>query len=206
MKNIHGIFLPDHEEHLLGFATGEGWSYQHHKLDKAMSYCIKRKQAIDIGGHCGLWSMHLTKLFEDVQAFEPVMAHRECYEMNVQGNYTLHPIGLGNREMTASIHTTEGSSGDSWVKPGNEVEIKLLDSFNLSPDFIKMDTEGFEYFICLGGEKTIKEYKPVIIVEQKPGKGKNFGLKDTQAVDLLKSWGYELKDEISGDFILVCNS
>jgi FkbM family methyltransferase len=206
MKNIHGIFLPDHEEHLLGFATGEGWSYQRHKLDKAMSYCIKRKQAIDIGGHCGLWSMHLTKLFEDVQAFEPVMAHRECYEMNVQGNYTLHPVGLGNREMTASIHTTEGSSGDSWVKPGDEVEIKLLDSFNLSPDFIKMDTEGFEYFICLGGEKTIKEHKPVIIVEQKPGKGKNFGLKDTQAVDLLKSWGYELKDEISGDFILVCNS
>lgn len=207
MKNIHGIWLPDHEEHLVThFAKGEGWQYQAHKLEKALSYCIGRKQAIDIGGHCGLWSMNLTKLFEDVQAFEPVQEHRECYTLNVQGNYTLHPVGLGNKEMTASIHTSPGSSGDSWVTPGNDVEIKLLDSFNLSPDFIKIDTEGFEYFILQGGEKTVREHKPVIIVEQKPGKGKTFGLKDTQAVDLLKSWGYELKEEISGDYILVCNS
>lgn len=171
-----------------------------------MEYCVPRRLAIDIGGHCGLWSHHLTNLFEDVVAFEPRMEHRECYVMNVQGNYTLHPVGLGNKDMRASIHHTEGSSGDSWVEPGDDVDIRTLDSFNLAPDFIKIDTEGFEYFICLGGEQTIKTHKPVIIVEQKKGKGSSFGLSDTAAVDLLVSWGYKMVKAISGDYIMVCSS
>ena len=206
MKNVFGVWLPDHEKHLVDhFATEEGWTYQKHKLNAALGFCTARGLALDIGGHCGLWSMHLTKLFDEVVAFEPRPEHRECYVMNVDGNFTLHACGLGDREMRAGIHHTEGSSGDSFVEPGDSVDIKLLDSFNLAPDFIKIDTEGFEYFIIRGGEKTIKAHRPVIIVEQKPGKGKSFGLKDTAAVDLLVSWGYELKQVLSGDYILVCN-
>jgi FkbM family methyltransferase len=206
MKNVKGIWLPDHEEHLLMFAKSEGWSYQKHKLDEVMNFVKKFDVCIDIGGHCGLWSMHLVKLFQQVHAFEPVKDHRECYVKNViSPNYKLYPYALGNEEKKVSIHTTNGSSGDSWVQDGDDVECKLLDSFRIKPDFIKIDTEGFEYYILLGGEKTIKEHKPTIIVEQKPNKGKNFGLKDTQAVDLLKSWGYTLHGQIAGDYVLSCN-
>jgi len=56
------------------------------------------------------------------------------------------------------------------------------------------------------GQNTIKTHKPVIIVEQKPGKGKSFGLDDIAAVRLLESWGYKLQERISGDYILTCNS
>lgn len=207
MKNVRGIWLPDHEEHLLLFATHDGWSYQKHKLDEALKHVKKRSLAIDIGGHCGLWSKHLVELFDQVVAFEPVEAHRECYVKNVQAdNYTLHPVGLGNREFRASMHTTHGSSGDSYLQKGDDFDVKTLDSFNLSPDFIKIDTEGFEFFILQGGENTVKTHKPTIIVEQKPGKGSTFGLKDTQAVDLLVSWGYKVQKAISGDYILTCSA
>ena len=206
MKNVHGVWLPDHEKHLVDhFATGIGWTYQTKKLTAAMGHCVSRKLAIDIGGHCGLWSVHLTKLFDEVVAFEPRPEHRECFVMNVNGNYTLHPYGLGNKPMRANIHHTEGSSGDSYVEAGDDVEIRTLDSFDLAPDFIKIDTEGFEYFILQGGEQTVKKHRPVIIVEQKKGKGASFGLKDTAAVDLLVSWGYKMQREISGDYILTCN-
>lgn len=202
MKNVLGVWLPDHEKHLVEeFATGPNWTYQKNKLDAAMEYCIPRRVAIDIGGHCGLWSRHLTQLFETVIAFEPKQEHRECYTMNVDGNYTLYPFGLGNRLMRANIHHTEGSSGDSWVEPGDTVEIRTLDSFDLKPDFIKIDTEGFEYFIIQGGERTIKEYRPVMVVEQKKGKGATFHLDDRAAIDLLESWGYKVVKEISGDYI-----
>lgn len=208
MKNVKGIWLPDHEEHLLVFASNEGWTYQKHKLDAAMGFVpySRRHLAVDIGGHCGLWSRHLTLLFDRVEAFEPVQEHRECFEKNViSKNYTLHPFGLGNEERTARIHTTKGSSGDSHVVDGDEVEIKTLDSFDLAPDFIKIDTEGFEYYICQGGEKTIKAHKPIMVVEQKPNHASTyFGLKDTKAVDLLLSWGYEVRKVISGDYILTC--
>jgi len=205
MKNVHGIWLPDHEKHLLTYATKRGWTYQKHKLTAAVKMCKKRKLAIDIGGHCGLWSMHLVKLFDQVVAFEPVKDHRDCYVKNVSGNYVLHPYGLGDRERKARIHTTQGSSGDSYVEDGDSVEVKTLDSFVLEPSFIKIDTEGFEYYICLGGEKTIRENKPVMVVEQKPDKGGTFGLGDTDAVSLLETWGYKVIEQLSGDYILKCD-
>ena len=36
---------------------------------------------------------------------------------------------------------------------------------NISVDFIKIDTEGWEYNILKGGENTIKQYKPIIQLE-----------------------------------------
>ena len=203
MKNIKGIWLPDHEEHLLTFARQENWTYQKNKLDAAVKHCPRKGVAVDVGGHCGLWAMHLCKIFETVHSFEPVPEHRECYVENVQSdNYFLHPYALGKEEGLVSIHIKPGSSGGCWVKKGDDVQIKTLDSFGLAPDFIKIDTEGHELFVLMGGEETIKKYKPTIIVEQKPGNAGKYGLKDQEAVTWLVQRGYKLQDVISGDFIL----
>lgn len=159
--------------------------------------------AIDVGGHCGLWSKELVKIFDNVVAFEPVADHRACYVKNVKAdNYTLHPVALGDKEDSISIHTSIGSSGDSWVDGKGDIPVKLLDTYNLNPDFIKLDCEGFEYFALKGGEEMLKRSRPCVIVEQKPGRAKKFGLKDTQAVTYLESLGAKLRKEISGDFIL----
>ncbi len=202
MKRVRGVWLPDHESHLLQYATKEDWTYQKSKLDAAMQYCPKRGVAIDIGGHCGLWSRHLVDYFEHVTAFEPVHQHRQCYVENVKGmNYTLHDCGLGSEEKLAAIHTTDGSSGDSWVMEGDEIEIKTLDSFNLLPDFIKIDTEGYESRIIQGGEWTIRSCKPIMVVEQKPGKGSNLGVGDLDAIHILRKWGAKVAEVKNGDYI-----
>lgn len=158
--------------------------------------------AIDVGGHCGLWSKEMTRLFDRVVAFEPVQEHRECFVKNVQGNYQLEPCALGEKEDLISIHTSKGSSGDSWVEGKGDIPVKLLDSFDLDPDFIKLDCEGYEYFALKGGEEMLKRCKPCVIVEQKPGRAQKFGLKETQAVTYLQSLGAKLRGEIAGDFIL----
>lgn len=44
-------------------------------------------------------------------------------------------------------------------------EVKRLDDFNLKPCFIKMDVQGFEYEVLLGGINTIKNSRPVILME-----------------------------------------
>jgi len=49
-----------------------------------------------------------------------------------------------------------------------------------------------------GSEKTIKKYFPVIVVEQNKG--------NTDAVELLQSWGYKLKgidDMFKSDYLMV---
>jgi FkbM family methyltransferase len=44
-------------------------------------------------------------------------------------------------------------------------EVKRLDDFNLKPCFIKMDVQGFEYEVLLGGINTLKNSRPVILME-----------------------------------------
>lgn len=201
MKNIHGVYLPDHEKHLLHFAKGSGWTYQAHKLVAALEYVDKFDCAVDVGGHCGLWSMALEQLFKEVHAFEPLKDHIECFKKNTK-NAVLHPFALGDVEGSCSIHTDHGSSGDSWIVGDGDIPIKVLDGFDLKPDFIKLDCEGYEYFALKGGEKTLKKYRPVVIVEQKPGRGQKFGIKEKEAVDYLESLGWKLRLEIAGDFIM----
>ena len=46
-----------------------------------------------------------------------------------------------------------------------KINIQKLDKFNLKPDLIKIDTEGSELDVIKSSLKTIKKYKPLIIVE-----------------------------------------
>jgi len=206
MKQVNGVWLPDHEVHLYDYA-GNGppgeWTYQKNKLDLAMPWVKKRGVAVDVGGHCGIWARELCKLFEHVHSFEPVKDHRDCYALNQRStNWTLYPYALGERDGRVGYETRPGSSGDTWLVPGVGVDVKTLDWFNLAPDLLKIDCEGFELFVVKGGEKTLKQYKPVVIVEQKPGHGARYGLGDTDAVTWLESLGYKMHREIWGDYIL----
>lgn len=214
MKQVRGFWLPDAEEHLIPFLQSGpefagGPTYQLHKLMACMPFIKNFGHAIDVGGHCGLWSRPLAAMFGKVTAFEPVLEHRECFKKNVEtyppGNVWLLPFALGTHDTTITMHTGQASSGDTCVSLGGEhaAEMRTLDSFALPRvDFVKIDCEGYELYVLQGGEQLIRKWRPTIIVEQKPGKGRQFGLSDTAAVKLLQDWGAQLVKEISGDYIM----
>lgn len=204
MKLVDGVYLPDGEEHLVRYAGTQDWRYQGEKLDAAMKYCKGRDVAVDVGGHCGLWSKELAKLFDLVVAFEPLEEHRRCFEMNVKGNFFLYPFALGEVKETVLMRTKPHSTGDARIsKEGTvEVEVKRLDDlWNGGCDFLKIDTEGYEEFVLRGAENLLK-HKPVVIVEQKPKKAQEYGLAETGAVEFLKSIGAVQREVIAGDYIL----
>lgn len=215
MKMSHGWWFPDHEVHLIGWMNSKKnkvvmngrCAYQGNKQLAALKHCKRFHTAVDVGGHVGLWSFNLAHKFAQVHAFEPVAAHRDCFNGNLNGlaNATLHPIALGAEPGLISIDTETGSSGNSAVGVGpGEIEMRTLDSFCFQElDFLKIDTEGFEENVLRGGEQTIKACKPVIVVEQKRAMASRFGLKPLGAVRLLEFWGYKIAEEISGDFIMV---
>jgi FkbM family methyltransferase len=182
---------------------GKG-TYQIKKLRAAVAQCTQKRVALDVGGHCGLWSMQLVKQFGHVHAFEPVAAHRACFVKNVTtDNVTLHAVALGAAPGSISMHTAPTSSGDSWVSGVGDIPMVVLDSFGFfNVDFIKIDVEGSELSVLRGGEDTIKRCKPIIIVEQKPGHAQRFGFGETAAVPYLISLGYRCVKELSGDFIM----
>lgn len=211
LKQVGGIWLPEHETHLVDWmkrmnqVVDGKLTYQLDKRNLALKYVKNWRTAIDVGAHCGLWSMDLAKRFTELHAFEPVELHRQCWSKNVPTDGTtaiLYPCALGEENGAVSIHTADTSSGDSWISGAGDIPLRRLDDFDLQHvDFIKMDTEGHELFVLRGGEQTIRRCKPCIIVEQKPGHGKHFGIGDTDAIPLLKSWGAVLRAERSGDYI-----
>ena len=79
-----------------------------------------------------------------------------------------------------------------------------LDSLKLKDvDFLKIDCEGYEENVIRGGIETITASKPVIIVEQKRDMAEKLGLPTLGAVDLLKTLGYRVVDELAEDYIMV---
>lgn len=202
--------FPDGEKHLQEWMNKvnvriEGrLTYQMGKYQAATSYCSAKRVSVDVGAHVGLMSYWMAKDFDHVHAFEPVSAHRECFAFNVPAyNVTMHPVALGVVNDSVAIRTGPNSSGDSWVSGPGDIEMTVLDEFELEDvDFLKLDTEGHELPILMGGEKTLKRCRPVVMVEQKKGHAQRFGLPETGAVDYLKSLGYALRREMSGDYIM----
>lgn len=84
-----GVYFPDNERHMIEWCNTAGemvdgkTSYQIKKLRKAVSYCKQFRVACDVGGHIGMWSMQLAKQFSTLHVFEPVAAHRECFQANI---------------------------------------------------------------------------------------------------------------------------
>jgi len=215
LKQIHGWWFPQHETHLPVwmdhpknrlYLNGRR-AYQGKKQIAALKYCTQHRVALDVGGHIGLWSFNLAHEFGAVYAFEPVAEHRECFTKNLAGvgqHVHLKAFALGVEAGSVSIATEPGSSGNSTVSGPGEIPMYTLDSLGIPDiDFIKVDCEGYEENVLRGGAETIKTYRPVVIVEQKRDMASKMGLRPLGAVLFLKSLGYRVAEEISGDFIMV---
>ncbi|MCC6489153.1 MAG: FkbM family methyltransferase [Candidatus Hydrogenedentes bacterium] len=217
MIKHQGIWLPDGETHLTEWMTKNGemvdgrGTYQIKKLRAALAHVKDFRTAVDVGAHVGLWTMQLLKRFRCVHAFEPVAAHRECWQANLAGmsaghDLTLHACALGDHEGRVSIVTAPTSSGDSRVGGAGDIPLCMLDTFGQvqDVDFIKLDCEGYELFALKGAARIINRDLPVICVEQKPGRGQQFGLPELGAVEwLTKEFGYRCVEKMSGDYVMV---
>lgn len=213
---VNGIVLPEDDTH---FAQGilnsplfqDKGTYQLKKLTMGLELVpvSRRGVALDVGGHVGLWSRVLSAHFRQVVAFEPVPHLAECFRQNAPG-VELHEVALGHGHATAVGFVVEkGNSGNSRFAhrehaPSTVVDMRTLDSYRFPVvDFLKIDVEGFETAVVQGGENTIRMCKPVIVVEQKPGHAPRYGFGETEAVTLLKSWGFTVAWTLAGDFCLV---
>jgi len=222
MIEYKGIYLPDGETHLIEWMEKRNEivkgkpTYQYHKLRAAVDLCPpdRRRRAIDVGAHCGLWSMHLADEFAAVVAFEPLEAHRACFYLNVtNGAVELWPNALGDSDPIEIDMTTDPtSSGDTRVreagsiaKSSGVVELRRLDGWRFDHvDFIKIDCEGYELPVLRGATETILHHRPVICVEQKPKHAQRYGFAETEAVAWLeKQHGYRVAKILSGDYMMV---
>jgi FkbM family methyltransferase len=181
-------------------------TYQYRKLERALTLMPmeRRRRAVDIGAHVGLWSMQLVKHFEFVYAFEPNPVVADLWRWNVTAkNAVLRELALGKAETTVGLKVYDGHSGHTQVSGSGDVKMCTLDSFGfVNIDFIKIDVEGLEASVVKGAEETILRCRPVMVVEQK-GEDGRMGLKKDGALNWLQALGMKAIDCIGGDYFMV---
>jgi hypothetical protein len=74
---------------------------------------------------------------------------------------------------------------------------------NIPVDFIKIDTEGWEYFILQGGEKTIQKYKPMIQLEWNNDNMKQCNVNVSEFIAYIDTIGYKKRNMIGENLIIV---
>ena len=141
---------------------------------------------IDIGANKGQWSsMVLEETGAHIYAFEPQrFPYVKLMQLSMISGGRLSPINLAlgenSRRISINVHKTSDELSfigkelqnmpllEKSVKKQEMIKISTLDLFveeyfidNI--DFIKIDTEGYEYEVITGANKTIKSLKPRFI-------------------------------------------
>ena len=93
------------------------------------------------------------------------------------------------------------NSGMHFVIPGNEVYMIQLPDFG-GLDFLKVDVEGFEYYVLLGALTLLDKYNPIVIFENKASVQARYQ-ESVNPVAFMESLGYKTAAISRSDIIMV---
>jgi FkbM family methyltransferase len=169
----------------------------------------------DVGAFHGLMSIVASKAVGPtgkVIAFEPNPVAREWLDkhlrLNKCANVTVEPVGLMDYEGPADFYVQEGDVtwNSSFVRDFVDAKHKLapltvqctsIDAYvrntGLTPDFIKIDTEGTELSVLQGAKQTIAKHRPILVLEMNPASALKAGTTLSKLVEELESLSYVLK-------------
>eukprot|EP00347_Sterkiella_histriomuscorum_P010148 403377418 len=173
---------------------------------------------IDVGANIGWFSLAAASKGFNVIAFEPFIENINGFKASIQANsgfdyfITLYEVGLSNEDKTCQLYTYDYNMlngnircddqefEEGWSR--GQVNITTLDSYvNVIPEnaligVMKIDTEGFEYFILKGGEQFLRMHKVrYILMEYFPLRMEELGYKPLDLLQLLNSLDYEVHKE-----------
>ena len=154
-------------------------------------YSDKTKDALDIGVYRGVYTYKLSENFKTVHSFEPNPLLYPYLEKNLNKiikNIKLYNVALSDKnddtELKLPLRKTSMFKdnieelfqlGAATMHPDNKIEkykkipikTKKLDDIELKNEigFIKIDVEGHEKNVVIGGKSLILKNKPVMLVE-----------------------------------------
>ena len=172
---------------------------------------IENPVVVDIGAQTGLYTL-LAKYLPKATfySFEP---YKPCYlelckniKINNIKNVLTYEMAVSDdcKEKILKVPDHKGLNTlgrnpirfDVKESEKFTVECTTLDSMfydkKQKVDFIKCDTEGWEYYVLKGGLNTIKKYKPVLQLEYNETNMNQCDVDKSQYNNLLSNLGYKL--------------
>ena len=139
---------------------------------------------LDVGACEGQHSLFMSRLVAQVHAFEPYPSAADRFQglidLNQFTNIKLHRVGLGDTEATVPFFAPpdKNMGAGSFVSEKRQGTGKPVGNFRVvkgdewleplrlpSLDLIKIDVEGFEKYVLQGLAKSLRRYRPVLVIE-----------------------------------------
>lgn len=181
--------------------------------DESMAFKLIRDgdSILDIGAHIGWYSINFAKRFPNskIYAFEPIENTFEYLMKNIQRNSLLNVkalnYGLSSKNEENDLYYFKGGSAiasmENLISHQKAKKVKcqfkaldnVIDELKIkSVDFIKCDIEGAELLMLQGAEKTINDFKPIILIELYEGWCNKFKYSTEDVIDFLNKKGYQI--------------
>lgn len=156
------------------------------QLDTEVFPLVKLKHvAVQAGGAMGMWAKRMAQVFDVVYTFEPTPQSFYCLNFNCpEENIIAFNAAIGEKSGMVNMAFPEHKKRSVAKKdnfggfrcfPGGIVPTIRIDDLKLPGcDLLFLDLEGYELFALKGAIETIKNYRPVIVLEDK-GCSKAFG-------------------------------
>ena len=181
MKDGFYLYLnTSNREHLHMFLYGQ---HDERYEVEIMKKLIKKEDVIwDIGSNIGFYTVLFSKLAKKgkVISFEPALKTYEILlkQININGadNIVLNNFALGDKKGSQILYYEDAAlaqgTASFFERSGSQhekVQVETIDTLNKTflPDIIKIDVEGYEERVFVGGAMFFKENSPVIMVELK---------------------------------------
>lgn len=168
---------------------------------------------VDVGANIGqtsMWAARMVGPTGRVLALEP---HPGNYQrmlsnlaLNNFTNITPIQVGLGETARTAMMDQPRpDNAGAHRVHPSGSTPVKLttLDALDLDRvDVLKIDTEGYELRVLMGGRKTIARDRPLMFIEVHDGHLRDAGTSASELVAYIRDLGYRVTNADTAEPVL----
>lgn len=181
-------------------------TYENHgELAMFLSHLHEGMTVMDIGANIGVYALHFARKVGPtgkVYAFEPVPEYferlKEHITLNDTNNIVPFPFALADQKGKAKMSVASGDSSlfhhltDRFI----EVPMTTLDDFIAKQgidrvDAIKLDVEGAELKVIHGADKTIRQFKPIMMVEINATTLQAAGTSPEELFQTIVGYGYE---------------
>ncbi len=165
---------------------------------------------LDVGSNFGYYALLFANLVGAqgcVHSFEPDSSNygrlTRNIEVNGLTNIRTFQVGVGDRCGEASlILPPSGNPAEIRLGSGSEQGSKSVSVTTLDHhvdaeklervDFIKLDVEGFELRVLQGGKKTLRRFRPKMMIETHPALLSSLGSSPKEFVRTIPDLGYSL--------------
>ena len=182
---------------------------------KAISSVLQPGMVVaDIGANIGVYSERFSKMVGQkgrVYSFEPDVTNFKFLKIRATGysNIVTENSAVGSTTGMAKLFISDDLNVDHHMYDGGDgrgaidISVTSLDDYfyqKIHLDFIKSDTQGYEFEVLKGGQKLLSSPDaPKILLEFWPYGLIKAGANPKDVIELLKGYGYRLEVIGSGD-------